>query len=308
MPRKARQKRSTAIYHIMCRSISEILLFRDNEDKDYYLHLLKRYIEKFKCSLYAYCLMDNHVHLHIDPKGYDISKYMHCVNTSYVRYYNKKYERHGHVFQGRFGSRILDTTRYNLIVSAYIHNNPFDIKEFKGNEENYEYSSYGIYLGIREDKIKIVDLSFIMNLFDTKNKRKFAEKYFQFASKQRELVNIKDLNEKFIIEDKNEYISGREVIIRNFEPLKVISFISEKLSITVKHAISVSHKKDFYQFRAFTAYVLKVLCGMNYHEICKKFFNITISGCSYLCNKGYELLKSQDSRFTVIFDELILIG
>jgi REP element-mobilizing transposase RayT len=84
MPRKAREKYPGAIFHIMCRSISELMLFRDNEDKNYYLRLLKRYKEKYKCSIYAYCIMNNHLHLHLDPKGFDVSKFMHSTNTAYV--------------------------------------------------------------------------------------------------------------------------------------------------------------------------------------------------------------------------------
>lgn len=162
MPRKAREKHPETVYHVMCRSISELLLFQDDEDKDYFLHLLKRYTDKYKCCVYAYCLMDNHLHLHLDPKGFDLSRFMQCLNTAYVWYYNKKYRRHGHVFQGRFESRILGTDEYNLAVSAYIHNNPHDIEGFSNREEGYKYSSYGIYLGIRKDSLKLVDTSFIM--------------------------------------------------------------------------------------------------------------------------------------------------
>ena len=93
MPRKAREKHNEAIYHIMCRSESEFLLFRESIDKDYYLGLLKKNSDKYKCSIYAFCLMDNHLHLHLDPKGFDISKFMHIMNTSYVLYYNRKYKR-----------------------------------------------------------------------------------------------------------------------------------------------------------------------------------------------------------------------
>jgi len=116
MPRKAREKSPESVYHIMCRSESQFWLFRDDEDKDYYLDLLKRYTDKYKSILYAYCLMDNHLHLHLDPKGFDVSKFMHSLNTAYVRYYNKKYQRHGHVFQERFQSKILLTDEYNLIL------------------------------------------------------------------------------------------------------------------------------------------------------------------------------------------------
>src|SRR5690606_5705141 len=99
------------------------------------------------------------------------------LNTAYVRYYNRKYNRHGHVFQGRFESRILDTDEYNLAVSAYIHNNPHDISGFSGREEHYEFSSYGIYLGIRKDTYELIDKSFIMGLFNITGD-KFRENYF----------------------------------------------------------------------------------------------------------------------------------
>jgi REP element-mobilizing transposase RayT len=69
MPRRPREKDSIAIYHIICRSISETLLSRDDEDKDYYLRLLKMYSSKYKCSVYAYCLMDNHLHIHLDQEA-----------------------------------------------------------------------------------------------------------------------------------------------------------------------------------------------------------------------------------------------
>jgi len=99
-----------------------------------YLFLLKGYIEKFKCSLYAFCLMDTHLYLLLDPKGFDVSKFMNCLSTAYVRFYNIKYSRHSRVFQGRFPSEILDSSRCNFAVSAYIHNNPQDIKGFQGRK------------------------------------------------------------------------------------------------------------------------------------------------------------------------------
>ena len=73
MPRTARKKSSECKYHIMSRSISEVDLFRCDEDKKYYLALLKRYIDKYHCKIFSYVLMDNHVHIFIDPCGFDIS-------------------------------------------------------------------------------------------------------------------------------------------------------------------------------------------------------------------------------------------
>lgn len=304
MSRKARVKSPESIYHIMCRSISEILLFRDDQDKEYYLCLLKRYIDKYQCSLYAYCLMDNHVHLHLDPKGFDVSKFMHSLNTAYVRYYNKKYCRHGHVFQGRFGSRILHTDAHNLIVSAYIHNNPHDIKGFSGREEAYPYSSYGIYLGIRRDVHGLIDKSFMRGLFGAAGRKAFVRKYAEYVSRQRDIEDLNELYKTVSTEAENEYISGRKVILRDHSPSKVVSFISGKLMLSPKSSLAVKSKRNLQPYRAFTAYALRVLCGLGYRDICSAMYNITISGCSRLCSKGYELLE-KDPFYASIFDELV---
>ena len=303
MPRKSREKYPEAIFHIMCRSISEFLIFRNNADKDYYLGLLKRYTDKYKCSIYAYCLMDNHLHLHLDPKGFDVSRFMHCTNTAYVRYYNKKYNRHGHVFQDRFESRILDTDEYNLAVSAYIHNNAQDIEGFSGKEEDYQYSSYGIYLGVRKDTYKLIDKSFIMSLFNVNASKKFAIKYLEFVSCQRDVGSLKDLKKKLSSLVENEYISGRKVILRNLSPSKVVSFISGKLLIAEKSGILTKATRNLIEYRSFCAYALRVLSGLSHKEICSSMHNITGSGCARLCNRGYMLLNN--SIYSSLFNELV---
>jgi putative transposase len=305
MPRKSREKYPEAIFHIMCRSISEFLLFRDNDDKDYYLGLLKRYTDKYRCSIYAYCLMDNHLHMHLDPKGFDVSRFMHCTNTAYVRYYNKKYNRHGHVFQDRFESRILDTDEYNLAVSAYIHNNAQDIEGFSGKEEDYQYSSYGIYLGIKKDFYKLIDKSFIMGLFNVNDSKKFALKYLGFVSCQRDVGSLKELKKKLSSLVENEYISGRKIIIRDLSPSRVVSFISGKLLVSEKSSILIKANRSLMEYRSFCAYALRVLTGMSYKEICSSMHNVTVSGCARLCNRGYMLLNARNSLYSSLFDELV---
>lgn len=304
MPKKAREKYAEAIYHIMSRSMSEFLLFRDDEDKDYYLGLLKRYTDKFRCSVYAYCLMDNHLHLHLDPKGFDVSKFMHDLNVAFVRYYNKKYARRGPVFQDRFESRILSSNEYNFAVSAYIHNNPHDIEGFAGKEETYKYSSYGIYLGIRKDIHNLIDKCFMMSLFNISNVELFIKRYFEFVSHQRDIGSLSVLKEKLSRAVENEYLSGRKVILRELSPTKAISFISDRMMVMDKSSLSIKARQKVLKYRAFTAYVLRVLCGLGYKEICSTMYNITVSGCSRLCSKGYDLL-GKDQIYRGLFDELV---
>ena len=146
MARNARLKLADAIYHIMCKSISEVNLFRDCEDKEMYLSLIKKYKKLYNVKIYGYCLMDNHAHILADANGADISKVMHGINFSYARYFNKKYKREGHLFKDRFKSKIVDGERYLKTVSLYIHNNPTDISEFKDCPEKYAFSSLGYIL------------------------------------------------------------------------------------------------------------------------------------------------------------------
>jgi REP element-mobilizing transposase RayT len=308
MPRKPREKNSTAIYHIMCRSFSEAQLFRDDEDKDYYLKLLKINSSKCKCSVYAYCLMNNHLHIHLDPKGYDISSFMHSINTSYVIYYNKKYERHGHLLQERFGSKIVDSDSYNLALSAYIHNNPKDIEGYKGREEEYKYSSYGIYLGIRKDFYRLVDLSFIRSLFGIRNKQSFIRRYKEFVSRTNgDYCSYQSGSCENTSFAESEYTNKRRILSREIRPVKAIAYIASKLNI-MKSSDEINYnrpKKERNDHKAFIAYVLRVICGMRYRQICEYLFDITASNCSKLCNKGYELLERGGFVYADIFNDLI---
>ena len=170
MPRTARIKDENSIYHIMVRSISELDLFKEDEDKLKYLELIKRYQLKYMFKLYAYCLMDNHGHLLIDVNGGDISRIMHSINFCYAQYYNRKYKRHGHVFQDRFKSKIVKDEKYLIMLSAYIHNNPSDIKKFKYRVEEYRFCSLKDYIN-KENEFEILDKSFLEEIIGLNNKR-----------------------------------------------------------------------------------------------------------------------------------------
>jgi len=303
VPRKAREKNEYAVYHIVCRSISEILLFREDSDKDYYLSLLKKYLEKYRCAIYAFCLMTNHLHLHLDPKGYDISKLMHGINSSYVRYYNKKYNRHGHVFQERFFSRILGSDANNIVTSAYIHNNPSDIAGYDGREEYYKYSSFGIYLGLLPDLYHIIDKSFIQSLFHARPES-FTKAYFSYVKKQelKEPIRPSDLYNDPKAEF--EYVSGRKVLHRNIAVTGIISYVSKKFLLSSPFDLALSANRKVIHHRAFVAYVLRVLCGFGYRQICETMLNITVSACARLCDIGFSL-ASNDKMYMDCFTDLL---
>jgi putative transposase len=124
MARKERKKSRSGIYHIMLRGINRQTIFEDEEDKRKFLETLKKYKDVSKYQLYSYCLMDNHVHLLIREMDETIAEAIKRISSSYVYWYNLKYERVGHLFQERFKSERVESEVYFLTVLRYIHQNP----------------------------------------------------------------------------------------------------------------------------------------------------------------------------------------
>lgn len=250
--------------------------------------------------------MDNHVHIFINSCGADISTFMLCLNTAYVIYFNKKYKRHGHLFQGRFASTIVDNDTYCLKLSAYIHNNAKDLPGYSGKEELYRYSSYGIYTGCREDVDGIVDTEFILKLF-SQDKRRAQKKYKAFVESMKETSIVKEVDENITkAYTENDYRSGKSYIIRNRAPNEVLQKIGEILGEDVFGSIRMKYSREASQIRAFVIYILRVLCGYTYKELCGYVGNISISGISRLSNEGFRLFKEQ-IKYQHAFNSLVRI-
>ena len=164
MSRTSRLKGQDAVYHIMQRGNEKRNIFNSSADKERYLQTVKLQQEKYGFVVYSYCLMDNHVHLLLGAAGADISDVMKGLNISYVQYFNRKYERCGHLFQGRYKSEIIDTEPYFLQASKYIHLNPVTAK-MVAQPLDYHWSSYGIYVGRRQDKNELVNTTGILEIF-----------------------------------------------------------------------------------------------------------------------------------------------
>ena len=159
MPRQARKQSATGIYHIMVRGINRKRIFEDNEDCEIFFSTLLRSKEKIGFALYGYCLMGNHIHLLIRDKK-SLALAMQSICSSYVYWYNGKYDRVGHLFQERYKSEAVETDAYLLTVLRYIHQNP--VKAGITNRvEEYPWSSYHEYIG----QESIVDTDFILGLF-----------------------------------------------------------------------------------------------------------------------------------------------
>src|SRR5690242_1305208 len=146
MARQARIEYPGALYHVISRGIERRDLFRDDRDRERYLSILERSVERFRFRLYAYCLMGNHIHLALETGKIPLSRVMRSINTSYAGYFNVRHKRSGYLFQGRYKAFLVDKDEYLLSLIRYIHLNPVRAG-IADRPEAYEWSSHRAFLG-----------------------------------------------------------------------------------------------------------------------------------------------------------------
>jgi putative transposase len=146
MARQLRIELSGGIYHVLARGNEKKRIFRISGDRDRFLSLLPKAHAKYNCLFYAYGLLPNHYHLLIKTEKQNLSEVMHFINVSYSVYFNKKHNRTGHLFQGRFKSIIVEEESYLLELSRYIHTNA-DRAGFKGKINDRTWTSFCYYAG-----------------------------------------------------------------------------------------------------------------------------------------------------------------
>lgn len=148
--------------------------------KDSLFHVNKKNIEYIvsnkNVSLVNFCLMGNHFHAtvsEINEKG--ISKYMHRVLTAYSKYFSAKYKRKGHVFESNFKTVHIKNHTQLLHLSSYIHRNPREIKEWRGKENIYPWSTFQDYVDTNRWG-DLLDPKIILGGFGDKNEyKKFVD-------------------------------------------------------------------------------------------------------------------------------------
>lgn len=210
MPRTQRAKAEFTTYHIIQRGNERKNIFSCDADKFRFLDILAKTREKYNFLLYCYCLMNNHIHLLVNDNGNDISKLMKSINVSYVSYFNRVYERCGHLFQDRFRSEIVDNDPYLLQVSRYIHNNPVKAG-IVARPGEYRWSSYNAYVGKPTSINRLLETNKILGLFSDQKNRAVME-YFRFMEKEEdnleEIIFLDIEEEPSTGQINNDFING----------------------------------------------------------------------------------------------------
>lgn len=144
MSRTARKLTEEGYYHVMQRGAGRQAVFEDDDDRLYYLNLLKNKFAAEHIKIHAYCLMSNHTHLLIEDEEMRMSRAMHKLATGYAMRFKGKTGLVGPVFQGRYESVPITSNAQLLKAVRYIHDNPR--KAGIGTLVSYKWSSFGEYI------------------------------------------------------------------------------------------------------------------------------------------------------------------
>ena len=159
MPRKARIDTPGALHHLIIRGIERKRIFQDDLDRNRFLYRLGNILIETATPCYAWALVSNHVHLLLRTGTVPIATVMRRLLTGYAVSFNRRYRRHGQLFQNRYKSVLCQEDPYLLELVRYIHLNPLRAKIVSDLNalDHYAYTGHSVLLGRRESSWQNID-------------------------------------------------------------------------------------------------------------------------------------------------------
>jgi len=192
------RKNCAGFYHLVNRGVGlrEVFLCRD--DNIYFIELICNYAMKHDYTIHGYALISNGYNLLIETQKNNLSNIMKVINARYTSYFNRKYGRRGHLWEGRFKSWYIKDTSLVMDILAYIEHLPMHTGNVKTKESSF-YSTYRQFIGI-DQRLPCLHGSIVFQLFNNVAEIK------KFFNKPIDIAHINNLHEqlrKNKIEDKN---------------------------------------------------------------------------------------------------------
>ena len=257
MPRKARKHYRHAFYHVMLRGNNKQQIFYEESDQLRLYHILAKAKEQYGCRLHLFCFMPNHIHLVIEVGNITLAKVMNSVVSSYARRFNKRHQRIGHVFQGRYLAKHVHNDDYMLELCHYIHMNPLKAQLVR-DLNDYPWSSHHAYMGRRH--VEWITTTHIKNLLQSYlpvNKHHYQEFMYNrpqtlMEPKFCELDNDGNLT---ITESINSCLNSKKTLSLENIPLREIAeIICEHIGVPTKQLTSYSQNRKVSLARTLIAY------------------------------------------------------
>lgn len=179
MARPLRIEYPGAVYHITSRGNEKRDVYEDDQDRERFLSILRHVEERYNWFCHAYCLMDNHYHLIVETPDGNLSLGMRQLNGVYTQAFNKRHNRVGHLFQGRYKAILIQKDSYLLEVCRYVVLNPIRAGMVE-KPEDWKWSSYRATTG-KEKAHSCLTVDWILGQFNTTRENAMLE-YKQFVS------------------------------------------------------------------------------------------------------------------------------
>lgn len=325
MPTKKRITVPGTLAHIMARGISGKPVFKDNEDRQYFLDLFAEEINKTGYICYAWALMSTHYHFVVRCSEKPLHMLMRNLNSKYAKYLNRKNGERGYVFQDRFKSIISQDQNYLEELIRYVHLNPLraGICKTIKSLDTYRWCGHGVLLGNFNASFQMTDS--VLRHFDS-NKTAAKERYREFVCKGINIIkddwiieSVRKSN-KGIVKKNNPdcwVIGDREfvcsVIQKNEENIrlsrsirenwtldKVILKVAKMHGVNEKEILTRSRLTKGSDVRKKFAFISCRLLGFSLSEVAK-YLDVSGPCVSWAVKKGEELVdKEEISYFTIL--------
>ena len=244
MTRPLRIEYPGAFYHVYARGNRRQPIFSLDEDRHYFMKVLREAQARLGILIHVYCLMDNHYHLVVETPEANLSQSVHYINASYAIYFNKKREVCGHLFQGRFRAILIQADKYVRNLTIYIHGNPVR-KKIVERPEQFLWSSCGAYYGLVKPP-RWLRTAVIMGVFggSSENLRAEHERHLHAANGaaiEKELRNAArigilgeedflDMIRRSYLKEKMDNPDGDLIELKRLRPRPSLSEIERQIS------------------------------------------------------------------------------
>jgi len=200
-------------HHIINRGVARDNVYKCDDDKEKYLDILCKASKTYKVNVHDYCLMDNHYHLLIETTSENLSLFMRQVNSNYAIYFNKKYKRTGHLWQGRYKSYYIIQEEYLYDLFRYIEHNPIEAK-ITNRVGEYPFTLLFTLLNKNAKVIPCAEHSKLKKEINYKG----IQEHLEIALSKDELKELTVRQNKKLIEKEHKYSYDKEITIeKHFE-------------------------------------------------------------------------------------------
>ena len=282
MARPLRIEYPGAFYHVFQHGLGSLKLFENSRDRVKFIEYLELANKKFSARMHCYCLMDSHYHLIVETPNGNLNRIMHTINVGYSVYYNRKRQRKGPLFMGRYKAVVVDADSYLHYLSAYIHLNPVKAG-LVSDPGDFEFSSFKYFID-KKDKPDWLVTDFILGMFG-EAEQKAKRNYSKFIKDVQDYVDqkignntkgaiigdtdfVEYVKEEYINADDEHNIPDLKALNRNYIDYDVIRDAVNKLQV----CDMMKRDLRIYLAKEYSGYTLKQIgdneAGMTCASVC----------------------------------------